>query len=152
MERRAPIAPLLAAVLVLALAGPALAAEPGAQPADAQSAAQEPTKTFEPMQVLGMQVHIDPKTGEMRAPTPEEAAALSAQMQQLFGAAPLEQPAAVEHEDGTISLELGFSQMDFSVVRIAPGGTPVFDCVDGAQAAATLAETPAPTRLGPEEE
>ncbi len=152
MERKARIAPLLAVALVLALTGPAFAAEPVAESMDAESAANEPTRTYEPMQVLGMQVHIDPKTGELRTPTPEEAAALSAQLHQMFGAPEAAQPKVVEHANGMLSAEVDFSMMDFSVARIAADGSPVFDCVDGAQAAAALAEAPVPTNLGQEEE
>lgn len=147
-ERTSRWVPLLAVALVLAT-GSAFAAEPVAGPAPAEEPAE---KTYEPMRVLGMQVHIDPETGELRTPTPEEAAALSAQLRQMFAAAPAPQAAAVEHENGTISMELGLEHMDFSVVRVAPDGTAAFDCVDDAAQAAALVGSPASTRLGPEEE
>ena len=147
-ERTSRWVPLLAVALVLAT-GSAFSAEPVAVPAQAEDAAE---KTYEPMTVLGMQVHIDPETGELRTPTPEEAAALSAQMQQMFGSAAAAEPELVYHKNGMISAELDFGSMDFSVVRIAGDGAPVFDCVDGAGAAAELAATPAPNSVGPEEE
>lgn len=141
-ERTSRWVPPLAVALVFAVTGFALAAEPGAEQADAE-------KTYQPMTVLGMQVHIDPETGELRTPTPEEAAALSAQLQGLFASAAAAEPQVTYHEDGMLTAALDFGSMDFSVVRISGDGTPVFDCVDGASAAAELAAAPA---LEPEEE
>lgn len=87
-----------------------------------------------PVKILGVQVFIDPKTGLMRTPSPEEAAALNAELWRLFGS-PAEEakalPAPVVLANGTMKQRLDSSLMNVSVAHIHPGGELSFDCVKG---------------------
>lgn len=130
---------LFSAAFVILLAGVAIdAAEPVLQseapaapstdkPGDAAVSADTAVKIF------GVQVFIDPKTGLMRTPTPEEAAALSAEMQRQFGARSkaTAEPRQMTLADGTVMMELDPSLYSVSVARVLPDGTVSFDCVDG---------------------
>lgn len=85
-----------------------------------------------PMKIFGMQVFIDPETGLVRAPSPDEAAALSAEMQRQFGAtAPRTKAMSgpVVRADGIVMAQVDISLMHSSVAHILPDGTVSFDCV-----------------------
>jgi hypothetical protein len=86
-----------------------------------------------PVKFLGVQVFIDPETGQLRTPTPEEAAALAAEMQRQFGARSkaATEPRQVTLADGTVMMELDPSLYSVSVARVLPDGTVSFECVKG---------------------
>ena len=140
--------PLLTLFLVVLLASftSVLAAEeapaPEGSPAADTTATAEPENTYQPFTVLGMKVWIDPETGQMRAPTAEEAAQLAATAQQQFRtrtAAPAAAPKT--HANGAVSVRLDPSLMDFSVARVTSDGKTHFDCVDSLEAATALIGT-----------
>jgi hypothetical protein len=81
----------------------------------------------------GQQAAIDPQTGTLREPTPEEARRLSESTKALLK--PSKEPRAVQYPDGTISLETTEEQLDFTVVKVNPDGTLSMECVKGANAA-----------------
>lgn len=82
----------------------------------------------------GQQAAIDPQTGKLREPTPEEARKLSEGMKEhLKPSKP--GPRVVQLADGTMSMELTEEHMDFTVVKINPDGTMSMECVKGANAA-----------------
>jgi hypothetical protein len=105
--------------------------EPGSAQASGPAAPSAPSDA--PMKIFGVQVFIDPETGELRAPSPEEAAALAAEMQRQFGvrskSAP--EPRQVTLADGTVMMELDPSLYSVSVARVLPDGTVSFDCLEG---------------------
>jgi hypothetical protein len=75
-----------------------------------------------------MVVAIDPETGELRAPTPEELQALSTDARRLL--ARTGEPTTVETlPNGTKRVRLGPEYHRWSVVRVNPDGTLSFDCV-----------------------
>ncbi|HSO23508.1 MAG TPA: hypothetical protein VLT81_11395 [Chondromyces sp.] len=138
--KRARFAGLFSTAVVILLAGAAVdAAEPVLQseapaaastdkPGDAAVSADTAIKVF------GVQVFIDPKTGLVRTPTQEEAAALSAEMQRQFGAkAPRTKAMSgpVVRADGIVMAQVDISLMHSSVAHILPDGTVSFDCVKG---------------------
>ena len=95
----------------------------------------------------GMVVGIDPLTGRIGMPTPEqlaELAALSPPALRTSGEGLVE----VHHPDGSVSIDLEGRFQEYAVARIAPDGKPVFQCVNDRQALrrALLAPvtTPAP--------
>ena len=86
----------------------------------------------------GMTVTKDPQTGQLRAPTAEEMAALKAnealtsKAQQSLRAAPLSQR---YNANGSVSVMLDESYMNYSVVTRNADGSLREDCVVGATAA-----------------
>lgn len=124
-----------AVAMVLALAVPAAATEP---PASAGETV--------PVSWAGMVVHIDAATGELRAPTAEEAAELREAVRRQFGS-PGERDFVPEQRDlagGGVMSELDVELHDFLVVRVTDEGETVTACVKGETGAANfLAETPA---------
>ncbi|REJ75802.1 MAG: hypothetical protein DWQ36_08810 [Acidobacteria bacterium] len=137
-------------VLGLALAGAAWGQTqsqqtPSQQLEEVRENALAATTSYQPMEVMGMQVWIDPVTGQMRPPTPAEAAKLSAEMRKLFGARSQrgEQPQSVREQtlaNGTVMLELGLGHLDFSVVHQRPDGSLEYGCVDDSHRALSFAQ------------
>ncbi|MEJ2086527.1 MAG: hypothetical protein P8Y44_12760 [Acidobacteriota bacterium] len=137
------------AIVMVLLAGAALeASEPtGITPAgdldEATAMKTAAVSRYTPMEIYGVQVFIDSKTGLMRTPTPEEAAALSAELRSRFGGlAPQTKTQAVPvvHENGAVSMELEPGLFNFSVVRIQPDGEAQFECTKGHDHALELVE------------
>lgn len=130
---------MISAFAMVLLMGPAAeAAEPmlhseGPGSAQASGPAAPSAPNDAPMKIFGVQVFIDPETGLMRAPSPEEAAALAAEMQRQFGfrSKAATEPRQVMLADGTVMMELDPSLYSVSVARVLPDGTVSFDCVEG---------------------
>jgi len=130
---------LSAAVMILLASAAAEASEPmtrseGSGPVSAAEIQFAANAADTPVKILGVQVFIDPKTGLMRTPSPEEAAALNAELRRFFGS-PAEEakalPAPVVLANGTMKQRLDSSLMNVSVAHIHPGGELSFDCVKG---------------------
>ncbi len=76
---------------------------------------------------LGMKAAIDPRTGQLREPTPEEMRTLALRPLQRLAV-----PKAVyESASGTIMVELDDSYMDEAVATRGPDGKLSFECVKG---------------------
>ena len=96
-------------------------------------------------QAPGMRIVKDPVTGQLRAPTAEEAAALSSSeassRKSLRQAAPRglitgkANPAAITHADGTVEQELDESSMQYTVMTKNADGSLSMVCVTGKEAA-----------------
>ena len=117
---------MLTALLFAAAAAPARAAE---DPAVPQAARECPAVDPVPAAFsAGMRAAVDRESGELRAPTNEEARRLSE-----AGAAAMPSAAGelemVQHPDGTISVDLKGAFMQDIVVRKKPDGSLSFDCV-----------------------
>jgi hypothetical protein len=89
----------------------------------------------------GMVVGIDPETGAIGPPSPEQMREIQAHRATTMRATPdgfLE----IHRPDGAVGLMLGDRGQSYSVVRVTPGGGRVFGCVearsDSAAAAAPL--------------
>lgn len=95
----------------------------------AATAAKQSTPPQAPAQ--GMRVFIDPATGKIRAPEPEE-------LRQLAPAAPAvalrtDSPGTILRGPGNaIGMKVGDSQMVYSVATKNADGTISFECVTGA--------------------
>jgi hypothetical protein len=89
----------------------------------------------------GFRAFIDPQTGQLREPTPEEAQALSRAAREEFARA-VESLEEVVHPDGTISVDLKGLFMQSVVVVRNPDGSLSMRCVPEQETPAALA-TPA---------
>lgn len=94
-----------------------------------------------------LKVVKDPVTGQLRAPTAEEAAALDAKSSGtstdvrrglITGTV---NPQKVYHADGTVELELDENSMSYTVVRRNPDGSLSMACVTGREAAEQAKKT-----------
>jgi hypothetical protein len=91
----------------------------------------------------GMIVSIDPETGALRMPTAEELNALMLSRDPSLDFSD-EGLVEVHHPNGAVSIDLQGRFQEFAVVRIAPNGRKVFDCVPTRADVARLLATPAP--------
>jgi hypothetical protein len=83
--------------------------------------------------VAGMQVAIDPKTGRLRPPTPEESRALAQALRQQF-TTPSQPLQVIQAENGALAVELPEEFMETAVFRIHEDGTQTIDCMSAAEA------------------
>jgi hypothetical protein len=120
--------------LVLLAAATAGAAEP---------VSGAPTERIATVPVGGAQVAIDPATGRLRPPTPEESRALARELARLFppGA---ESARATLFADGTIGMTAGNEHFTFYLARVGAGGRLESACVDGLPAAFRFFGAPSP--------
>ena len=78
----------------------------------------------------GVRVFVDPATGKIRQPNPEEVQRLLRQSRTAVAAA-RRAPVVVRHPNGAIGLLAGDRLMSYSVARKSAGGKVEFDCVKG---------------------
>lgn len=144
MSRRWRTVSMLVVPLLLA-AGMTTATEP---PTDETIATPEQGI---PVSFAGMQVFFDPESGQMRAPTPQEARQFAEAMSRLFGRARRTAAAPETRPDGTVVLELDLSQMDFTMARVRADGTLQLDHVEDATQALAVVAAPTHTATGEDE-
>jgi len=89
----------------------------------------------------GLRAFIDPQTGQLRQPTPEEAQALSRAARAEF-AQEAESLEAVVHPDGMVSVDLKGRFMQDLVVVKKPDGSLSFGCVPDSEKDLTPAAAP----------
>lgn len=84
----------------------------------------------------GMKAYIDPATGKLREPTPEdlrnEAATAGPQAQSATAT-----PEILHHPSGAVSVVLGPEHLSFSVAKKNDDGTLSMSCVEGEKKART---------------
>lgn len=138
------IVPIGLVGITLALVPASGADEKKAAPKKPAAAAKKPAtaapKSTKPA-ASGMVVVKDPETGQLRAPTAEEAAALNppaVQANSLRRAS----PQAVTAPDGSISMVLDDSAQVFAVARKNPDGTVSLGEVTGADKAKAAVMAP----------
>lgn len=111
-------------------------------PAKIDAAEPAATAPAEAAGQAGMKAFIDPVTGQLREPTPEEAAAVvRGKGRETLRAVP--EPVVVQHANGISSAQLGDEYMNDVVVGKRPDGTLVFRCVPRSQSDKALTK-PAP--------
>jgi hypothetical protein len=91
----------------------------------------------------GVRAFIDPATGQLREPTPEEAASLTRFLVRAF-ALPAA-PQVVQYPNGMLSAQLGEEYMNDVIVRKNPDGTLSWVCVPRPLSEIVL-KTPAPPK------
>jgi hypothetical protein len=95
----------------------------------------------------GFRAFIDPQTGQLREPTPEEAQALSRAARAEFARA-VESLEAVVHPDGMVSVDLkGLFMQDLVVVK-RPDGSLSMRCLPDSEKELT-SPAPPPSRPAP---
>jgi hypothetical protein len=118
------------------------------KPAAEKPAATAPAETSGQ---AGLKAFIDPATGQLREPTPEEAAAAS-RTSRFARAAVTSEPKAVVHPNGTMSVELGEEYMNDVIVRKNPDGTLSTTCVPRSQREKALEQSATPAKAELEKE
>lgn len=137
MQRRFVLTSLLVVGVIATFAlGGAFAATDEAETQTPNGPATELADTARelPVSVAGMTVFIDPETGKFRAPTAEEAAALTVALQSNFAGRQPRSFREIQLDNGGVAIDVGLSQLDFSVATIGPDGIE-YDCLDSAHAA-----------------
>lgn len=94
------------------------------------------------VQVQGVQVHVDPATGQVRQPSAAEVKALADAVRALFGRS-AQGVQVTEHADGSLSAKMGPESLNVWVATIGPDGSLRQTCVEGANAAGALQAAPA---------
>ena len=89
--------------------------------------------------VAGVQVAIDPKTGRLRPPTPEESRALAQALKQQF-VTPSQPLQVIQAENGALALELPEDFMETAILRAHEDGTESIECMSPAEAARIIEE------------
>ncbi len=90
-----------------------------------------------------MRAFVDPLTGQLREPTPEEARALSEAVRKAAAPEPVDfEP--VRHPDGMVSVDLKGAFMSHVVIYRNPDGSFSTRCIPASQAGA-YAPKPVPT-------
>jgi len=97
----------------------------------------------QPPGAAGMVVGIDPETGELGMPTPEQLQKISdsQQSQVDHSSAGLVE---VHRPDGSVSIDLQGRFQEYATVRIGPDGNLIYQCVDGEENARRAVAAPAP--------
>jgi hypothetical protein len=128
----------MVATVILAIAAVTVASRQKAttnQPAEAVRSAQMAKKSnFVTVKVAGQDVQVDGQTGQIQPLTPEEAQKLAVGLGQMVNQSTegLEQ---VQHEDGSVSMDLKGRFQNVSVARVNKDGSVTEACVDNPQAA-----------------
>jgi len=95
------------------------------------------------VQVQGVQVHVDPATGQVRQPSPSEVKALADAVRALFAARSVQAAQVNTHADGSVSAKLGPESLNVWVATVGPDGSLRQVCVEGAGAAGAVQGGPA---------
>jgi hypothetical protein len=146
MKTKALLNGLLLAALA-AGAAPASAAQKRVKAPAKEPAANAPAAAMCPADdsaaPAGLRAFIDPQTGQLREPTPEEAQALARAAHEQF-ARELESLEAVVHPDGMISLDLkGLFMQDLVVTRGVDGRLSM-QCVPNSDGSTSVPLPPSP--------
>ena len=91
----------------------------------------------------GVQVHVDPATGQVRQPSPSEVKALADAVRALFAARSVQAAQVNTHADGSVSARLGPESLNVWVATVGPDGSLRQVCVEGAGAAGAVQGAPA---------
>lgn len=95
----------------------------------------------------GMVVAVDPETGVLGMPTPEQLQALGLDQNPAYDDSDVGL-VEVHHPNGTVSIDLQGRFQEYSVIRITPDGKKIMACVPTrAQAARVLAIPPSTPAL-----
>jgi hypothetical protein len=135
---RLTLTTVLVATAILAIAAVTVVSSQRARTSkasEAERSAQVAKKAnFVTVKVAGQDVQVDGQTGQIKPLTQEEAQKLAAGLGQLVNQSTegLEQ---VQHEDGSVSMDLKGRFQNVTVARINQDGTVSEACVDNPQAA-----------------
>jgi hypothetical protein len=141
----------VSAALLLLLAPVAIeAADAGGASSDIDGEAAAVAKAdviarYLPVDVFGVQVMYDPETKQLKAPTPEQAAALSAALKARYGrvqAQATRETSVVVQKNGMLLAQLDGSHLNFSTARVQPDGMLQFECAKDHDHAVDALTTP----------
>lgn len=125
---------LVLALAFLALGGLMAVAEEAETQTDATAIEPVEADGDVPVSIGGMTVFIDRETGALRQPTAEEAAILAKEMRKMFGLGTrvAATPKQFASKGGGVAVDLGLSQLDYSVATVNADGQISFSCLDSA--------------------
>jgi hypothetical protein len=135
---RLKLTTVLVAVAVLAIAAVTVVSRQKASASKAsgpERSAQVANKSnFVTVKVAGQDVQVDGQTGQIKSLTPEEAQKLAAGLGDMVNQSTegLEQ---VQHEDGSVSMDLKGRFQNVTVARVNQDGSVSESCVDNPEAA-----------------
>lgn len=143
----------LAVVVPMAMAGLSLVAMSIAHAEDKPDVKKPVAAASKPVTAVrnGMLVVKDPVTGQLRAPTADEAAALTAAPaanSATAGATASEAPKVIPGPGGGVGVKLDDSTRVYSVAKRNADGTVSLSEATGAQAAQRVVTTPTDSRKG----
>ena len=136
--RRLTVTTVLVALVILAITAVAVASRQRAKGTTASEAAKSLKVTrqvnYMTVKVAGQDVQVDGQTGQMKPLTQEEAQKLAAGLAKMVNQSTegLEQ---VQHEDGSVSMDLKGRFQNVTVARVNQDGSVTQSCVDNPQAA-----------------
>ena len=111
----------------------------------------EPASRSEHPAVAGMVVAVDPETGALGMPE-HELQELTVEELQAQARHEAEGLVTVRHPDGSESIEHQGRFTDYTVVRMGPGGRPLYTCVSGPHGIQNALRRDQPARPALEEE
>jgi hypothetical protein len=129
---------ILVATVILAIAAVTVVSRQKAKVAKAsetERSVQVAKKSkFTTVKVAGQDVQVDGQTGQIKPLTPEEAQKLAAGLGEMINQSTegLEQ---VQHEDGSVSMDLEGRFQNVTVARVNTDGSLSTSCVDNPEAA-----------------
>jgi hypothetical protein len=135
---RLKLTTVLVAAAVVAIAAVTVVSRqkaPDNRPSQPEKSAQAAKKAnFVTVKVAGQDVQVDGQTGQIKPLTPEEAQKLAAGLSQMVNQSTegLEQ---VQHEDGSVSMDLQGRFQNVTVARVNQDGSVAQSCVDSPEAA-----------------
>ena len=97
----------------------------------------------------GLIVGVDPETGELGLPTPDQRARLEALARSRRESA--SRPVAVRHPDGSLSIDVRGRMREFTFVRTRADGKLVYGCLDTPAAVRRALDPVTPAPAAPEE-
>jgi len=137
---------LLAWLAVAGIAATGLGAAVAASQESSAEAVSEADSTQDedqtiPVSIGGMQVSVDPQTGELQPLSKAEAKALADQMRRMFPPKTIDE--ATVRPDGSLSVTVVPNVLRLSVARVQSDGKVSLDCTDDLESAIHFMTQPA---------
>lgn len=144
-SRRLTLVTVVVAMVVLAIGAVTVLSRQNAQVKESSTQEGTPQMTkktdtnFITVEVAGQKVQVDPQTGQIKEPTPEEARQLAAGLKQLINK-DSKDLVPVTEPDGSISIDLQGRFQHVTVAKVNENDSVSQSCVDNPKAAGEFFE------------